>query len=471
MTVTFGSDCHLGLLRIPPKRRKHQNMITYYSTGQQAPEVGFEEAFLNGLAPDGGLYYPTTIPTFSALEQEQLRAVWQDMRASDDPDATQNYLQRIGFESLNKWFGDEIEHDALQQIARDAQSFPISIQRVGEFEVLELFHGPTQAFKDVAARNLARLMSYFLKKRDERAMLLVATSGDTGGAIAHGFADLENIDVVVLFPKGKVSALQEEQLTRVAHNVTPVEVEGVFDDCQALVKQAFVHPNLAHLPLTSANSINVARLIPQVIYYLYTYFLLDRNDLQIIVPSGNFGNLTAGLFAREMEIPLHHFIAATNMNDAAVRYYQSGQYEAQPTKQTLSNAMDVGNPSNFARVLELFGHRHERFRDGLRAYRVNEEQTIQTMKDVYEQHNYLLCPHSAVGWYVASHYANPELQPVIVSTAAPVKFAREIKGVTGIQIDDSAEIERLQTRPKRKTTIQNRWDQLEPILLDLASCW
>ena len=443
-------------------------MIKYYSTHKQAPEVGFEEAFLKGLAPDGGLYYPTTIPTFSAVEQEQLRAVWQDMR-SLDPNATPRYLQLIAFELLNKWFGDEIEDEALRQIATDAQSFPMPIRRVGDFEVLELFHGPTQAFKDVAARNLARLMSYFLKKRGQRAMLLVATSGDTGGAIAHGFADLENIDVVVLFPKGKVSLLQEEQLTRVADNVTSVEVKGVFDDCQALVKKAFVHPNLAHLPLTSANSINIARLIPQAIYYLYSYLVLDRNDLEIIVPSGNFGNLTAGLFTREMGIPLHHFIAATNINDAAVRYYQSGQYEAQPTKPTLSNAMDVGNPSNFARVLELFAHNHDRFRHGLRAYRVNEEQTIQTIQQVYEQHNYLLCPHTAVGWHVASAYAQQDLQPLIVSTAAPVKFAREIQAATGIHIDDSADIQRLQTRPKRKIAIQNRWDELQEILLEVAS--
>lgn len=446
-------------------------MVTYYSTRQQASEVGFEAALFNALAPDGGLYYPKHIPTFTVGEQAQLRAVWKEWQGAKDATAAQRYLQLIGFELLNKWFGNEIPAEALRDIAIGAQSFPMPIKQVGEFKILELFHGPTQAFKDVAAHNLARLMSYFLQKSNKRAMLLVATSGDTGGAIAHGFANLKNIDVVVLFPKGKVSLLQEEQLTRVANNVTPIEVEGVFDDCQALVKKAFVHPDLAHLPLTSANSINVARLIPQVIYYLWSYFTLGRNDLEVVVPSGNFGSLTAGLFAREMGIPLKHFVAATNLNDAATAYYQSGTYQAQATKQTLSNAMDVGNPSNFTRVLELFAHQHQNFRNGLRVYSVTNEETVQTIIDVYQRHNYLLCPHTAVGWFVASQHATPGLQPVVLSTASPLKFASEIQRATGIKIDNSAEIARLQTRPQRKTTIKNEWSQLQDILLDLAARW
>ncbi len=446
-------------------------MITYYSTHGQAPDVGFEEALFNGLAPDGGLYYPNHIPVFSESEQVRLRGIGQDAHQSEDPTAIQRYLQLIGFEVLNKWFGSEIEEDALREIAKGAQSFPMPIKQVGQFKILELFHGPTQAFKDVAAHNLARLMSYFLKKRNKRAMLLVATSGDTGGAIAHGFANLDNIDVVVLFPKGKVSLLQEQQLTRVADNVTPIEIEGVFDDCQALVKQAFVHPALAHLPLTSANSINVARLIPQIIYYAATYFALGSENLEMIVPSGNFGNLTAGLFAREMGIRIKHFVAATNLNDTATAYYQSGVYQAQPTKQTLSNAMDVGNPSNFTRVLELFDHRHQSFRDGLHAYSVTNEQTVQTIIDVYEEQNHLICPHTAVGWFVASQYATPGLEPVLISTASPLKFAQEIQQVTGIEIDNSAEIARFEAHPQRKTTIENNWDQLQEILLELASRW
>lgn len=446
-------------------------MITYYSTHGQAPDVGFEDALFNGLAPDGGLYYPNHIPAFSESEQARLRAIGQDAHQSEDPTAVQRYLQLIGFEVLNKWFGSEIEEDALREIAKGAQSFPMPIKQVGQFKILELFHGPTQAFKDVAAHNLARLMSYFLKKRNKRAMLLVATSGDTGGAIAHGFANLDNIDVVVLFPKGKVSLLQEQQLTRVADNVTPIEIEGVFDDCQALVKQAFVHPALAHLPLTSANSINVARLIPQIIYYAATYFALGSDNLEMIVPSGNFGNLTAGLFAREMGIPIKHFVAATNLNDTATAYYQSGVYQAQPTKQTLSNAMDVGNPSNFTRVLELFDHQHQSFRDGLHSYSVTNEQTVQTIIDVYEEHNHLICPHTAVGWFVASQHATPGLETVLISTASPLKFAQEIQQVTGIEIDNSAEIARFQAHPQRKTTIENDWDQLQEILLELASRW
>lgn len=441
--------------------------MKYYSTRRQAPAVGFEEALLNGLAPDGGLYYPSSIPQFSAEELARLESLRQ-LTDLYDRDAAQGYLQIIGFELLQKWFGDEIEREALEEIAMGAQSFPMPIKSVGDFQILELFHGPTMAFKDVAARNLARLMNYFLERRGERAMLLVATSGDTGGAIAHGFAEQENIEVVVLFPKGKVSRLQEEQLTRVADNITSIEVDGVFDDCQAMVKQAFVHPKLRDFPLTSANSINVARLIPQAIYYLYTYCFVGSNDLELIVPSGNFGNLTAGLFAREMGVPFASFIAAINENDAAARYYDSGKYEPNTTVQTLSNAMDVGNPSNFARLLELFGHQHERFRNNLTVHSINDKQTAETIQEVYHEHGYLLCPHSAVGWAVAAKHRTPALQPVIIATASPAKFAREIYNATGIEVDDKAELEGLQKRPKRKISIQNRWQDLEEIVLALA---
>lgn len=428
--------------------------MLYYSTHRQAPPVGLEEALLRGLAPDGGLYYPTHIPTFEPEALSALRAAWETTDAQDEG-AALAFLQRVGFELLQRWFGEEIEAEALRAIVADAQSFPIPIRWVGEMPILELFHGPTMAFKDVAARHLARLMGYFLERRGEQAILLVATSGDTGGAIADGFAGQANIRVVVLFPKGKVSQLQEEQLTRVAPNVTPVEIEGVFDDCQALVKGAFTAPDLRHLPLTSANSINVARLIPQALYYLYAYLLLDRTNLEVVVPSGNFGNLTAGLFAQAMGVPLARFLAATNANDAAARYHTSGQYQPQPTTPTLSTAMDVGNPSNFARVLELFGHDHARFRDVLGAYRVSDAETVATLRRVYEEHGYLLCPHTAVGWAVAEHHATPGLQPLLVATAAPAKFAREMFEATGIRVDNRAAIERLQHRPARKLTLPN----------------
>ncbi|MDQ4078719.1 MAG: threonine synthase [Chloroflexota bacterium] len=435
--------------------------MNYYSLREQSPPVTLEQALMHGLAPDGGLYFPERLPRFTTEEIEQLRG----RRERLGPDDQRGFLQEVGYQVLLKWFGQEIERTALREIVIGAQSFPVPIREVGEFQMLELFHGPTMAFKDVAARYLARLMAYFLRKRGEQALLLVATSGDTGGAIAHGFSDIDNIQVVVLFPKSKVSKLQEEQLTRVADNVVPVEVDGVFDDCQALVKQAFVHPRLQHLNLTSANSINIGRLIPQIIYYVYAYFQLGHSDLEIVVPSGNFGNLTAGLFAREMGVPLPRFIAATNRNDAVVRYYQSGVYDPSATVQTLSTAMDVGAPSNFARILELFNHDLERFRRVLSAFSIDDSETVRTIHHVQERYGYLLCPHSAVGWGVAARHGNPELKQLVLATASPLKFADELRAAAGIAVDDSEEIQHLQTRPKRKVSIPNRIEALAELLL------
>jgi threonine synthase len=440
--------------------------MRYYSTNRQAPSASLEEALLHGLAPDGGLYYPDEMPCFSEPELQTLQQAGK--LASVDTATKQRFLQDVACQVLQKWFGEEIPDATLRTIATDAQSFPMPIRRVGNFQVLELFHGPTMAFKDVAARNLARLMGYFLEQRGEQAVLLVATSGDTGGAIAAGFADQENIKVVVLYPKGKVSHLQEEQLTRVAANVFPVEVDGVFDDCQALVKQAFVHPDLRTLHLTSANSINVARLIPQIIPYVYAHFMLDGEPLEVVVPSGNFGNLTAGLFAGAMCVPICCFVAATNRNDAVVRYFQSGRYVPQATVPTLSSAMDVGNPSNFVRILELFEHDFQGLRERLRAYRINDAETATTIRRVYEEHDYLLDPHTAVAWAVAEREGRSDTTPLIVATASPVKFAQEIEAVTGISVDDREARQQLQSRPKRKFPLANDMEVLKEFLQQLA---
>ena len=426
-------------------------MIRYYSTNGNAPKVTFQEALFRGLAPDGGLYFPDQFPTFSAEEIDNLRGA---------------SLQEVAYQVLSKWFSDEIDDDAIRHIAIDAQNFPIPMHKVGDMHILELTHGPTLAFKDVAAQNLPRLMSYFLQKDAQRIKLLVATSGDTGGAIAHGFSDIPNIDVYVLYPKGRVSALQEEQLTRVADNVHPIEVDGVFDDCQAMVKRAFNDPDLAHLRLTSANSISIGRLIPQVIYYVYVYAVLGRDDIQFIVPSGNFGNLTGGLFARAMGLPFNSFIAATNANDSAVRYIETAQYEPRTSIKTLSNAMDVGNPSNFVRVLELFQHDYEAVRDVMDAYKLDDEATVATMRAVQDLYSYLLDPHTAVGWAIAQEQSDPMMERVLIATAAPVKFANEIEQAAGITIDDSAEIAKLHTRPQRKTSIPNDYVALTKLLLE-----
>lgn len=427
-------------------------MIHYYSTKQQAPQVDFATALFQGLAPDGGLYFPTHFPTFTAVEMRALHG------------AT---LPEVGFRVLQKWFGAEIAHDAVRDLAYAAQNFPIELRSVGPYHILELFHGPTKAFKDVAAQNLSRLMSHFLQQESKQVTLLVATSGDTGGAIAHGFADIPNIEVYVLFPHGRVSRLQEQQLTRVAPNVHPLEIEGVFDDCQALVKRAFNDPDLASLNLTSANSISIGRLIPQIIYYVYAYAQRPQDNLAFVVPSGNFGNLTAGLFARAMGLPFQRFVAATNANDTAVRYARTGRYEPHDTIPTLSNAMDVGNPSNFVRVLELFGHSHEQFGQTLRAHAATDAETVQTMQQVYDRFDYVLDPHTAVGWHVAAtHPADLEgFDPILVATADPLKFAQEIEAASGIQLDNRAALAPLQHRAPRKTALPNEYEVLKAHLL------
>ena len=424
-------------------------MIEYISTNRQASAVSFQEALFRGLAPDGGLYFPTQFPRFLAEELTNLCG---------------QSLQEVARQVMQKWLGDEISAEAITQIANDAQFFPIPIRKVGDIHVLELFHGPTLAFKDVAAQNLPRLMSHFLQKEAREITLLVATSGDTGGAVAHGFSDIPNITVYVLFPKGRVSGLQEQQLTRVADNVIPVEVDGYFDDCQALVKKAFTDPTLAHLNLTSANSISIGRLIPQIVYYVYTYAQLCRDDIQFIVPSGNFGNLTGGLFAREMGLPFNSFIAANNVNDAATRYIETARYEPNETIATLSNAMDVGKPSNFVRVLELFNHDYEAVRDVLQAYRVDDAETVATIQSVYAEHGYLLDPHTAVGWRVAEDYGDHDMTKVLIATASPAKFADELTREAGIEVDNSAEITALQRRQARKTAIPNDYNALVALL-------
>lgn len=428
----------------------HATPIRYISTAGQAPAVSFEDALFAGLAPDGGLYVPDRLPQFTAVERAALRGL---------------PLPEVGRQVLAKWLAAEIAPETLAAIARDAQHFPIPIRLVDGIHVVELFHGPTMAFKDVAAQYLPRLMNAFLSRSQREITVLVATSGDTGGAIAHGFADVPGMSVYVLFPKGRVSRLQEEQLTRVADNVTPVAIDGYFDDCQALVKRAFTDPTLAMLNLTSANSISIGRLLPQIIYYVYLRAQLEREDLTVIVPSGNFGNLTAGLYAQAMGIRFGRFVAATNRNDAVVRYLESGRFEPHDTVATMSTAMDVGRPSNFSRILHLVDHDHARLARLLTAERVDDATTVATIRRVHARHGYLLDPHTAVGWHVAQAIRGPR---ALIATASPAKFAHEIHTRTGLTVDDKAAIARLRTRPARRIDLQNDYDALRALLLDAA---
>ncbi len=420
--------------------------MKFYSTKNKAIKVDFKTALFQGLAPDGGLYMPESIPQLSPSELKSLST-----------------LHDAGFTILRKWIDrDEISDDDLKNIVKRALNFPVPTVEVGEYAVLELFHGPTMAFKDFAAQVIAQLFEYFLKREKKNITILVATSGDTGGAMAQAFSGLSRIKLVILFPEGRVSELQEEQLTRVGENVLPIRIKGVFDNCQDYAKMAFQDPDLAKLNLSSANSINIGRLIPQIIYYAFTYAKSKSKNLQFVIPSGNMGNVTACLLAKKMGIPISSIVVATNENDAAVKYYKSGKYTPQETIQTLSNAMDIGSPNNFERILDLFDNDHQEFKKTLKAVKVSDKETIATIKKIYKKYNYLPDFHTAVALYAAGKISGDS---IVVSTASPLKFAKEILRETGIKVDNTSQVDALRRHEKRVINCDNDYQSVKKILL------
>lgn len=425
--------------------------MLFYSTNRTSPEVDFHTALFVGLAPDGGLYIPQSFPKFTKKELASLNEL---------------SLTAVGSLVLQKWLPEIPEND-VQQIVKKALDFPIPLVQVGDTFVLELFHGPTKAFKDVAAAVLAQVFAYYLAKEDRTLTILVATSGDTGGAIAQAFSGIKRVRVVVLYPDGRVSKLQEEQLTRVNDNIIPIAVKGYFDDCQAFVKQAFVDPDLQHLHLSSANSISIGRLLPQIIYYVWCYAQLQRDNIQFVVPSGNMGNVTAGLFAAKMGLPVDSFVIAANENDSVVKYFKTGTFAKQETIPTLSNAMDIGNPSNFVRILEIFKHNHKAFCALVSAITISDKETVATVKEIYKKYDYLADFHTAVGFAAYKKSERANTTPVILSTASPIKFASEIEKETEIEIDDSKEITALKKHEKRMTKVENKYKSMKEVLLNL----
>ena len=387
-----------------------------YSTKHISPDVDLKEAVLKGLPPDNGLYMPYEI---HPLPQK----FWDNLDSYT--------FCEMAYHIAHNFIGDYIPSAELNKIIQEAYDFDAPLIEVGDYSVLELYNGPTLAFKDFGARFMGRLMGYFLRNNDKEVNILVATSGDTGSAVAHGFLNVEGIKVTILYPKGKVSEIQEKQFTTLGANITAIEIDGTFDDCQALVKQAFLDKELNEkLTLSSANSINIARLIPQSFYYIYAYKQLDDKSLPLYfsVPSGNFGNMTAGLFAKKMGLPITKMIAATNSNDVFTVYHETGKFEPKQSVQTISNAMDVGNPSNFARMMDLYGNDGEKVREDIAAYSYNNEQTADCIKKVFNDYNYVMCPHTAVGYlgmdeFVYENDLNPYyINSVILATAHPVKF-------------------------------------------------
>ncbi|MGN6509932.1 MAG: threonine synthase [Chitinophaga sp.] len=388
--------------------------MQYFSLQNHQHRASFKEAVIQGLAPDKGLYFPSEIPKLDKDFIERL----------DEYDP-----QYIARKVIQPFVGPDIPVQYLTQIIRETLTFPFPLREVEEnVYALELFHGPTLAFKDVGAKFMAGCLGYFRRSAEQPVTVLVATSGDTGGAVAHGFYDVPGVEVVILYPSGKVSELQEKQLTTLGRNIRALEIKGTFDDCQRMVKTAFLDNELqAHRPLTSANSINVARWLPQMFYYFMAYRKTKqwRRETVISVPSGNFGNICSGMMAAAMGLPVQHFIASTNVNDTVPRYLTNGKYEPNQAVATLSNAMDVADPSNFVRILQLFAQNERALKSTLSAYRFTDAETVAAMEKVYADHQYLMDPHGAVGYLGLKKYMqqHPNVTGIFLETAHPVKFA------------------------------------------------
>ncbi len=402
--------------------------MNYYSTNGNAPIADLHKAVVKGLAEDRGLYMPEQIKKLPKAFIDNI----QDMRFQD-----------IAYNVASAFFGEDVDLDALQDIVYDTLSFDCPVVKVKDtIFSLELFHGPTLAFKDVGARFMARLLQYFIRQegQHEQVNVLVATSGDTGSAVANGFLGVEGIHVYVLYPKGKVSPIQECQFTTLGKNITAIEVDGVFDDCQALVKSAFMDEALnQHMKLTSANSINVARFLPQAFYYFNAYARMKAQDkadqLVMCVPSGNFGNICAALFGHAMGLPIKRFIAANNANDVFYNYLQTGKYEPKASVQTLANAMDVGDPSNFARIYDLYGKSHERISSLISGATYSDEQIKEAMRQCYKDTNYILDPHGACGYQALVDGLQEGEVGVFCETAHPAKFKEKVDDILGIDVE------------------------------------
>ncbi|HKO81300.1 MAG TPA: threonine synthase [Chitinophagaceae bacterium] len=430
--------------------------MKYYSTNKQSPIVDFKEAAIRGQAPDKGLYFPERIPQ---ADKEVIDGI---EKISDE---------EIAFRVIKPYTGNSIPDEKLFAIVKETINFPIPLVKVNDtIFSLELFHGPTLAFKDVGARFMSRCLGYFLQGENKKVTVLVATSGDTGGAVANGFYDVDGIDVVILYPSGKVSPVQEKQLTTLGKNIHALEVEGTFDDCQRMVKQAFTDTELnQQLFLTSANSINVARWLPQQFYYFFAYkqWADKKHPPVISVPSGNFGNICAGILAGQSGLPVHHFIAACNVNDIVSDYLSTEVLTPKQAVATLSNAMDVGNPSNFVRIVEIFHHQFPELKNKLSSYTITDDDTLATIKEVYEKHHYLLDPHGAVGYLSLKKYLEtaPSAKGLFLETAHPVKFPDAVEKVTGKRIEIPASLENIMIQQKKSIKMKAEYDELKNYLL------
>lgn len=423
--------------------------MNYYSLNKKAPNVSFKDAVIKGLAPDKGLYFPEYITPLPKAFFDNI----DNLSHSE-----------IAFEAIKQFVSPDIPEDILKTIIEETLSFDFPIVELNKnISILELFHGPTMAFKDVGARFMARCLGYFNQKNTNEITVLVATSGDTGAAVANGFLAVKGVNVVILYPSGKVSDIQEKQLTTLGQNISTLEVNGTFDDCQAMVKTAFLDENLtSNMQLTSANSINVARWLPQLFYFMFAYKNLHttHENLVFSVPSGNFGNVCAGMMAQQLGLPIKHFIASNNENNVVTEYLKTQLYNPKPSIQTISNAMDVGDPSNFIRIQEIYKNKFETLKDNVSSFSFSDDETKAAMLEIYSNHNYVADPHGAVGYLGCKSYLekNPNAHCVFLETAHPSKFLDVVENVIKKRQALPQQIQSVMGKDKVATTISTYED-------------
>jgi len=432
--------------------------MQYYSLNNQSPVVSFSQATIQGQAPDKGLYFPTSIPQLPVGFIDNIKNLSKE---------------EIGFSVMKPYVGGEIPDSVLQQIVAETINFDFPLVKIDDqISSLELFHGPTLAFKDVGARFMSRCLGYFSRNNNAKVTVLVATSGDTGGAVANGFLGVVGVEVVILYPSGKVSPVQEMQLTRLGKNIHALEINGTFDDCQAMVKNAFVDEELTRkVNLTSANSINVARWLPQQLYYFYAYQQWQSQDAPVVcVPSGNFGNICAGILAYVSGLPIKQFIAACNSNDVVPSYLSTGVFQSKDAVATISNAMDVGNPSNFVRIMQLFSNSHLELLEKLTAYSISDPITSLTIREVYRDFKYMLDPHGAVAYYALHNYlqTHENSKGLFLETAHPVKFPDVVERETNVKLAIPEQVQYLLKQPKQSILMDANYEQLKEWLI--ANC-
>ena len=426
--------------------------MRYYSLKRKSPDVSFQEAVLNGLAPDRSLYFPESI---SILPKKFFENI--DQYSNEE----------IAYKAIKQFIGDEIPKEVLKYIIKDTLHFDFPIIPINDSIVtLELFHGPTMSFKDIGAGFMARCLGYFNRKNNNKHTVLVATSGDTGGAVAHGFLGIKGIEVVIVYPSGKVSDIQERQLTTFGQNITAIELDAYFDDCQKMVKKAFLDNEIKR-KLTSANSINIARWLPQMFYYFIAYKKVYKQKKEVIfsVPSGNFGNICAAIMAKRLGLPIKHFIASTNINDTVPNYLANGVYNPKPSKTTISNAMDVGNPSNFIRIQQLFNNDLNLMKNSFSAYSFTDKETKNAMKQIYNNSKYLADPHGAVGYLGAKLFQKEHSKGlcIFLETAHPVKFMDIIKETLSVRIAIPEQIKSVLEKEKKSIKIKT-YEELKRFL-------